>query len=121
MKKATKSGKAMVNKSADAKGRAMVKKYAKGGSIDGCATKGKTKAKMVKMATGGLAASTGKMPPPGGKFASAPGNSGMGRSMRGSMQGGPAAASPMASPMASRMRGRMGMKSGGSCGMKKGK
>ena len=55
MKKATKAGKAMVKKSADAKGRAMVKKYAKGGSIDGCATKGKTKAKMVKMAMGGMA------------------------------------------------------------------
>ena len=29
-------------------------KYAKGGSIDGCATKGKTKGKMVKMAKGGM-------------------------------------------------------------------
>lgn len=53
--KATKFGAAMVKKSADTKGRAMVKKcsggsmkkYAKGGSIDGCATKGKTKGKMV--------------------------------------------------------------------------
>ena len=55
MKKATKAGKAMVKKSADTMGRAMVKKYAKGGSIDGCATKGKTKGKMVKMAMGGMA------------------------------------------------------------------
>lgn len=54
-KAATKFGAAMVKKSADTKGRAMVKKacggamkkYAKGGSIDGCATKGKTKGKMV--------------------------------------------------------------------------
>jgi hypothetical protein len=50
---ATKFGKALVKKSADTKGRAMVKKagggkcYAKGGSIDGCAVKGKTKGKMV--------------------------------------------------------------------------
>ena len=58
---ATKFGKAMVKKSADTKGRAMVKKacggsmkkYASGGlvaghkSADGCATKGKTKGKMV--------------------------------------------------------------------------
>ena len=56
MKKATKAGKAMVKKSADTMGRAMVKKYAKGGSIDGCATKGKTKGKMVKMAMGGMMA-----------------------------------------------------------------
>ena len=54
MKHATKAGKAMTKKSADTMGRAMVKKYAKGGSIDGCATKGKTKAKMVKMAMGGM-------------------------------------------------------------------
>ena len=53
--KATKFGAAMVKKSADTKGRAMVKKcsggsmkkYAKGGSIDGIAKKGKTKGKMV--------------------------------------------------------------------------
>ena len=50
---ATKFGKALVKKSADTKGRAMVKKagggkcYAKGGSIDGIAQKGKTKGKMV--------------------------------------------------------------------------
>jgi hypothetical protein len=36
---------------AEAKG----KPFAKGGSIDGCATKGKTKGKMVKMAMGGKA------------------------------------------------------------------
>lgn len=56
MKKATKAGKAMVKKSADTMGRAMVKKYAKGGTVgkaDGCATKGKTHTKMVKMARGG--------------------------------------------------------------------
>jgi hypothetical protein len=52
-KMAPKFGAAMVKKSADTKGRAMVKKagggkcYAKGGSIDGCAVKGKTKGKMV--------------------------------------------------------------------------
>ena len=37
-------------------GRAMVKKYAKGGTVgkaDGCAVKGKTHTKMVKMARGG--------------------------------------------------------------------
>lgn len=49
---ATKFGAAMMKKSADTKGRAMPK-FAKGGSIDGCATKGKTKASMVKMARGG--------------------------------------------------------------------
>ncbi len=59
--KATKFGAAMTKKSADTKGRAMVKKcsggsmkkYAKGGSIDGCAVKGKTKAKRVTMKKGG--------------------------------------------------------------------
>jgi hypothetical protein len=59
--KATKFGAAMVKKSADTKGRAMVKKcsggsmkkYAKGGSIDGIAIKGKTKTSMVKMKKGG--------------------------------------------------------------------
>jgi hypothetical protein len=49
---ATKFGAAMMKKSADTKGRAMPK-FAKGGSIDGCAVKGKTKASMVKMARGG--------------------------------------------------------------------
>ena len=63
MKKATKFGAAMKKKSADTMGRAMVKKagggkcYAKGGSVssraDGCAVKGKTKAKMVAMRKGG--------------------------------------------------------------------
>lgn len=57
MKKATKFGAAMKKKSVDTMGRAMMKKagggkcYAKGGSVssraDGCATKGKTKGKMV--------------------------------------------------------------------------
>lgn len=47
---ATKFGAAMMKKGADAKGRAMPK-FAKGGSIDGCAVKGKTKGKM--MAKGG--------------------------------------------------------------------
>jgi len=64
--KATKFGAAMVKKSADTKGRARVKKagggkcYASGGSVssaskraDGCATKGKTKGKMLAM--GGMA------------------------------------------------------------------
>jgi hypothetical protein len=32
-----------------------MKKYAKGGSIDGCAIKGKTKGTMIKMASGGMA------------------------------------------------------------------
>ena len=50
--KATKFGAAMVKKSADTKGRAMMK-FAKGGSIDGCAVKGKTKTSMVKMKKGG--------------------------------------------------------------------
>jgi len=49
---ATKFGAAMMKKGADAKGRAMPK-FAKGGSIDGCAVKGKTKTSMVKMARGG--------------------------------------------------------------------
>ena len=56
MKKATKFGAAMKNKSADAKGRAMTKMacggkmkgYAKGGSIDGIAMKGKTRCKGAK-------------------------------------------------------------------------
>lgn len=53
MKKADKAGRALVKKSADTMGRAMMKKasggkcYAKGGSIDGVAKKGKTKGKMV--------------------------------------------------------------------------
>jgi hypothetical protein len=34
---------------------AEAKGYAKGGSIDGCATKGKTKGKQIKMAMGGKA------------------------------------------------------------------
>jgi hypothetical protein len=50
--KATKFGAAMKKKSADTKGRAMMK-FAKGGSIDGCAVKGKTKTSMVKMKNGG--------------------------------------------------------------------
>jgi len=56
---ATKFGAALMKKSADTKGRAMVKKagggkcYAKGGSIDGIAVKGKTKAKRVTMKKGG--------------------------------------------------------------------
>jgi hypothetical protein len=49
---ATKFGAAMMKKSADTKGRAMPK-FAKGGSIDGCAIKGKTKTSMVKMKKGG--------------------------------------------------------------------
>ena len=49
---ATKFGAAMMKKSADTKGRAM-KKFAKGGSIDGCAVKGKTKTSMIKMKNGG--------------------------------------------------------------------
>jgi hypothetical protein len=51
-KMATKFGAAMKKKSADTKGRAMPK-FAKGGSIDGCAVKGKTKTSMVKMKNGG--------------------------------------------------------------------
>lgn len=60
---ASKFGKALVKKSADTKGRAMVKKagggkcYAKGGSVsaraDGVATKGKTHTKRVAMKKGG--------------------------------------------------------------------
>jgi hypothetical protein len=58
-KMAPKFGAAMKKKSADTKGRAMMKKagggkcYAKGGSIDGIAKKGKTKGKMLAM--GGMA------------------------------------------------------------------
>jgi hypothetical protein len=51
-KMATKFGAAMKKKSADTKGRAMMK-FAKGGSIDGCAVKGKTKTSMIKMKNGG--------------------------------------------------------------------
>jgi len=51
-KMATKFGAAMKKKSADTKGRAMMK-FAKGGSIDGCAVKGKTKTSMIKMKKGG--------------------------------------------------------------------
>jgi len=50
--KATKFGAAMKKKSADTKGRAMMK-FAKGGSIDGCAVRGKTKVKRVTMKKGG--------------------------------------------------------------------
>jgi hypothetical protein len=63
---ATKFGAAMVKKSADTKGRAMMKKagggkcYAKGGSVssaskraDGIAVRGKTKTSMTKMKKGG--------------------------------------------------------------------
>jgi len=50
---ATKFGAAMMKKSADTKGRAMPK-FAKGGSIDGCAVRGKTKTKRVTMARGGM-------------------------------------------------------------------
>jgi hypothetical protein len=58
-KMATKFGAAMKKKSADTKGRAMMK-FAKGGSIDGCAVKGKTKTSMVKMARGGAAKMRGR-------------------------------------------------------------
>jgi len=54
-KMADKAGRAMTKKSPDTVGRAM-KKYAEGGTVgkaDGCATKGKTHTKMVKMAMGG--------------------------------------------------------------------
>jgi len=51
---ATKFGAALMKKSADTKGRAMPK-FAKGGSIDGIAVRGKTKAKRVTMACGGMA------------------------------------------------------------------
>jgi len=49
---ATKFGAALMKKSADTKGRAMMK-FAKGGSIDGCAQRGKTKVKQVTMKKGG--------------------------------------------------------------------
>lgn len=64
MKKASKAGNALVKKSADTMGRAMMKKagggkcYAKGGSVstraDGVAKKGKTHTKMVAMKRGGM-------------------------------------------------------------------
>ena len=57
---ADKAGRALGRRTPDTMGRAMVKKYAKGGEVgsyrrvaDGIATKGKTKGKMVKMAYGG--------------------------------------------------------------------
>jgi hypothetical protein len=56
-KAATKFGAAMKKKSADTKGRAMMK-FAKGGSIDGCAVRGKTKGKML--ARGGSAKMRGR-------------------------------------------------------------
>ena len=65
-----------------------MKKYAKGGKIDGCATKGKTKTKMVKMAMGG------RVPPPTGGIA-------RGAMIRPENRGGPA---------------RVTFKKGGSCG-----
>jgi hypothetical protein len=49
----------MMKKSADTEGRAM-KKFAKGGSIDGCAQRGKTKTKQVTMARGGMMKKGGK-------------------------------------------------------------
>lgn len=70
--KATKFGKALVKKSADTMGRAMVKKagggkcYASGGlvaghkSADGIAKKGKTKTSMAKMARGGATKMRGR-------------------------------------------------------------
>ena len=55
MKKSDKAGRALVKKSADTMGRAMkmacggkMKGYAKGGSIDGIAMKGKTRCKGAK-------------------------------------------------------------------------
>jgi hypothetical protein len=93
------------------KGKTKTKmvKMAKGGSIDGCATKGKTKTKMVKMAMGGSAGMTGlnRAAAMSGRAMPTPG--GMGRpSMMANPQnqGGPAMAN---------------FKRGGSCGMKKGK
>jgi hypothetical protein len=56
---ATKFGAAMMKKSADTEGRGM-KKFAKGGSIDGCAQRGKTKLKRVTMARGGMMKKGGK-------------------------------------------------------------
>lgn len=40
------------------KSTGLERKFAKGGPVDGCATKGKTKTKMVKMAMGGMARPT---------------------------------------------------------------
>ena len=66
MKKMAAGGMPMVEKNgqkvpafaADGKGKmakgGKVMKYAKGGDIDGCASKGKTKGTMVKMAKGGM-------------------------------------------------------------------
>jgi hypothetical protein len=99
-----------------------MKKYAKGGSIDGCASKGKTRAATVKMAAGGFGgAGTGKMPPPVRKgVAPAERKGGTGpmpppggvtkrMGINPQERGGPA------------MVGLRGFKRGGSCGMKKGK
>lgn len=56
------AGKRAATKNLDykAEGGKGMKKYAKGGSVDGCATKGKTKGKMVKMARGGMAMQRGQ-------------------------------------------------------------
>ncbi len=107
MKHASKAGNAMKKKSADTMGRAM-KKYAKGGSVDGCATKGKTKTKMVKMAMGGMVG-TGKMPASGGKAGMAPAGRAAMMARQGNNRG------------AAMLPGRRTFKGGGSCGMKKGK
>lgn len=55
---ADKAGRALMRRTPDTMGRAMVKGYKEGGSVfrraaDGIATKGKTKGKMVKMSYGG--------------------------------------------------------------------
>jgi hypothetical protein len=55
---ADKAGRAMMRRTPDTMGRAMVKGYKEGGSVyrkgaDGITAKGKTKGKMVKMAYGG--------------------------------------------------------------------
>ena len=94
---ADKAGRALVKKSADTMGRAMVKKagggkcYASGGSVsstskraDGCATKGKTDTKMVKMALGGSLSDMGLRRAP----VAAPKPQGMGANMMRRKKGG---------------------------------
>lgn len=140
MKKSDKAGRALVKKSADTMGRAMVKKagggkcYAKGGSIDGVAQRGKTKGKQVKMATGGglmlgnapminrpsggltlgtgrasMASEPGMQSPRGNRMMAAPGRT-LGGDLRSVLSSMPAT-----KPTGSKKGGMVGKKKGGKC------
>jgi hypothetical protein len=117
-KMADKAGRAMTKKSPDTMGRAM-KKYAEGGTVgkaDGCATKGKTHTKMVKMAMGGIGRNL-----PGGdpsKINMNPTQTGSGST--GQLIGRAGAIGSKLSPMGragamTRPRGGIQRKKGGSC------